>query len=274
MSNDSLYKIKDWIGDQQKRGRLTFPFEEVRKKFPKLSDQGVKNALNRLVTKTEIVPVFKGFYAIIPIGYALRGMLPPELYIDDLMKYLNRTYYISLLNAAVFYGAAHQQPQVFSIITTLPPLRDTTKKGSKIVYISTRKIIPHNWLKSFRTENGDIWVSKPELTAADLITFKNKIGGLNRACTVLYELAETINFEILDKYFFDYAPVSTIQRLGYLLDNRSENKELAKTLFEKSQEFNLKFNKIPLNHGKTTDNCNSDAKWKIIINETIDIDEL
>jgi predicted transcriptional regulator of viral defense system len=274
MSNDLLYKIKDWISDQQKRGRLTFSFQEVREKFPNLSEQGVKNALNRLVSKTKIVPVFKGFYAIIPIGYALRGMLPPELYIDDLMKYLNRTYYISLLNAAVFYGAAHQQPQVFSVITTFPPLRDTTKKGSKIMYVSTRKIIPQNWLKAFRTENGDIWVSTPELTAVDLITFQKEIGGLNRACTVLYELAETINFEILDKNFFDYAPVSTIQRLGYLLENELEQTELAEKLFVKSQEFGLKFTKIPLKHGKTAENSNTNTKWKIIINEIIDIDDL
>jgi hypothetical protein len=75
--------------------------------------------------------VLKGFYAIIPVGYALRGAVPPELYIDDLMKYLNRTYYISLLNAAVFYGAAHQQPQDFSVVISYLTLRDTTKKATK-----------------------------------------------------------------------------------------------------------------------------------------------
>jgi hypothetical protein len=90
MTNDSLYKIKDWINDRQKRGRITFPYQEVVEQFPIITKQGVKNALNRLVKKSEIVPVLKGFYAVIPIGYALRGMIPPELYIDNLMKYLNR----------------------------------------------------------------------------------------------------------------------------------------------------------------------------------------
>lgn len=274
MTNDTLYKIKDWISDQQKRGRITFPFQEVRDKFPNITKQGVKNALTRLVKKTEIVPVFKGFYAIIPISYALRGMLPPELYINDLMKYLNRKYYISLLNAAVFYGAAHQQPQVFSVITSIPPLRDTIKKNSKIVYIATRKTIPQNWIKSFRTENGDIWISTPELTAADLITFQKVIGGLNRACTVLYELAETINFEMLNKTFFDYVPTSTIQRLGYLFENEIEQTDLAEKLFLKSQEFGLKFTKIPLKNGKRIEDCETNKKWKIMINEIIEIDEI
>ena len=274
MTNDSLYKIKDWIADLQKRGRMTFSYQEVVAQFPAITEQGVRNALNRLVKKTEIVPVLKGFYAVIPIGYALRGMVPPELYIDDLMKYLNRQYYISLLNAAVFYGAAHQQPQVFSVTISFPPLRDTTKKGSRIVFIGTRKIIPKKWLKPFRTEYGDIQVSKPELTAADLITFQKEIGGLNRACTVLYELVESINFEQLDNTFFDYVPTSTIQRLGYLLENELEQSDLAEILFVKSQEFSCKFQKTPLKYSKPIEDCETNAKWKIIVNETIEIDEL
>ena len=274
MAADSLYKIRDWIGDQQKRGRITFSFQEVIEHFSLISAQGVKNALNRLVKKTEIVPVLKGFYAVIPIGYVLRGMIPPELYIDDLMKHLKRQYYISLLNAAVFYGAAHQQPQIFSVITSFPSLRDTTKKGSRIVFIATRKTIPQTWLKPFRTEYGDIQVSKPELTAVDLITFQKNIGGLNRACTVLYELAESINFEQLDKVFFDYVPTSTIQRLGYLLENELEQSDLAETLYAKSQEFNCKFQKTPLKYSKPTENCKINTKWKIIINETIEIDDI
>jgi len=274
MVNDSLYKIKDWIDDQQKRGRITFPYQEVVEKFSAITEQGVKNALNRLVKKSEIVPVLKGFYATIPIGYALRGMIPPELYIDDLMKYLNRQYYISLLNAAVFYGAAHQQPQIFSVITSYPPLRDTTKKGSRIIFIATRKAIPQMWLKPFRTEYGDIQVSTPELTAADLITFQKEIGGLNRACTVLYELAESMNFEQLDKDFFNYVPTSTIQRLGYLLENELEQSDLAEILYSKSQKFGCKFQKMPLKYSKPAEDCETNAKWKIIINETIEIDDL
>ena len=274
MAADSLYKIKDWIDDQQKRGRITFSFQEISEHFPTILERGIKNALNRLVKKSEIAPVMKGFYAVIPIGYVLRGMIPPELYIDYLMKHLNRSYYIALLNAAVFYGAAHQQPQTFSVVISYPPLRDTTRKGNRITFTATRKTIPQTWLKPFRTEYGDIQVSKPELTAADLITFQKEVGGLNRACTVLYELAEAIDFEQLDSTFFEYVPTSTIQRLGYLLENELEQPDLAEVLFKKSQEFGCKFQRIPLKQSKQITDCETNAKWKIIINETIEIDEV
>ena len=274
MTNDSLYKIKDWIADQQKRGRITFSYQGVVAQFPAITEQGVRNALNRLVKKTEIVPVFKGFYSVIPVSYALMGIVPSEFYIDDLMKYLNRPYYVCLLNAAVFYGAAHQKPQVSSVTTSLPALRDTTKRNTRIVFISTRKKIPQHWLRTFRGENGDFYVSKPELTAADLITFQKKIGGLNRACTVLSELMEVVRFGKLDKAFFGYVPTSTIQRLGYLLENELEQQNQADILFSKAQAHDCRFQKIPLKNNKPTDHCETNEKWRIIINETIEIDDL
>ena len=274
MKTDPLYKIKNWIDDQQKRGRTTFSYQEIAKNFFAVTEQGVKNALNRLVKKTEIAQVFKGFYSVIPAGYALIGIVPPEFYIDDLMKHLARPYYVGLLSASAFYGSAHQKPQVFSVITSIPALRDTTKKNTRIAFISTRKDIPQKWLTTFRGENGDFYVSKPELTAVDLITFQKEIGGINRACTVLYELMEVVRFGKLDKTFFDYVPTSTIQRLGYLLENELEQPVQAEILYSKAKTHGCRFQKIPLKNNKPTKNCSTDEKWKIIINEKIEIDDL
>ena len=39
------------------------------------------------------------------------------------MKYLNKTYYVGLYSAAMFHGAAHQQPQEFYIISEKPKPR-------------------------------------------------------------------------------------------------------------------------------------------------------
>ncbi|MDR2848388.1 MAG: type IV toxin-antitoxin system AbiEi family antitoxin [Bacteroidales bacterium] len=273
MDKDSLYKIKDWIDDLQKRGRITFSRQEVITNFPLLSEQAVRNALNRLTAKNSIVSVWKGFYVIVSLKYALRQIVPPELYIDDLMQFLNRPYYVGLLNAAAFYGAAHQQPQQTSVISIYPPLRGTTKKDARINFNITRKQIPHGWLKSFKTENGTVQVSSPELTAADLITFQKDVGGLNRISTVLNELAESLDFNKLDNIFFEYIPISTIQRLGYLLEKPLEQEDLANKLYEKFQKFNCKFQKIPLKYSKKTADCETDTKWKIIINEYVEIDE-
>jgi hypothetical protein len=156
----------------------------------------------------------------------------------------------------------------------LPPLRDTNKRNIKIHFIATRKEIPQKWLKQFKTQTGYIQVSTPELTAVDLITFQKEIGGINRACTVLYELMEVVRFGKLDKTFFDYVPTSTIQRLGYLLENELEQPKQADILYLKAKTYGCKFQKIPLKYSKPTEDCKINTKWKIIVNEYIEIDEL
>jgi len=258
----------------QKRGKMTFSSEELKKQFPDKTARAIELALNRLISQKRIVPVLRGFYAIIPAEYAMWAMIPPTMYLDALMTYLKRPYYYALLNAAEFYGAAHQKPQQYSVITALPPLRDTNKRDVKINFVATRKEIPQKWLKPFKTQSGYIQVSMPELTAADLITFQKEIGGLNRACNVLYELMEVVRFGKLDKLFFDYVPTSTIQRLGYLLENDLEQTKQADILYSKAKTYGRKFQKIPLKYGKPTENCKTDTKWKIIVNEYIELDEM
>lgn len=274
MKNSEVRTIEDWVLYRYKRGEATFSRQELVADFSHLSEQTIKNNLNLLIKKGQIFPVFKGFYSVIPISYSLIGIVPPEFYIDDLMKYLNRQYYVCLLNAASHYGAAHQKPQIFSVITSLPTLRDTSKRNVKINFIATRKEIPRKWIISVRGENGDFLISKPELTAADLITFQKEIGGLNRSCTVVCELMESVKFGKLDKCFFDYVPTSTIQRLGYLLENELGQTEQANILFSKARTHNCKFQKLPLKSNKSVENCEINDKWKIIINEEIEIEDL
>jgi len=274
MSKKETYNISNWIIDLQKRGTITFSRDEVEKQFPNSSNYAINFSLNRLAENKNIASVWKGFYVIIPIEYATWGSAPPALYIDYLMQYINRKYYIALLNAAEFYGAAHQRPQQYSVVCEFPSVRDLSKKDTLVHFVVTRKTIPQSWLKSFNTQKGVVIVSKPELTAADLITFQKEIGGLNRACTVLYELMEVVRFGKLDKSFFEYVPTSTIQRLGYLLEKELEQSKQADILYSKAQTHGCKFQKIPLKYSKPTENCETDKKWNVIINEYIEIDDL
>lgn len=80
-----------------------------------------------------------------PPQYASKGILPAAMFIDGLMKSLDRKYYVALLNAAALHGASHQQPQEYFIVTSYPVLRTTNRKGLKINYISTRQL-PHDTL--------------------------------------------------------------------------------------------------------------------------------
>ena len=266
------YTVTNWIEDLQKDGRVCFSLVETMEKFPLHNILVLKNALTRLVVKKKIYSVWKGFYVIVPIEYQSKGIIPEVYYIDWLMKFLGRDYYISLLNAAVFYGAAHQQPQVFTVITTPPSLRSTLKKGTKLNF-NNKAIILKQFTEQRKTPTGFVRVSLPELTATDLLQYEKEIGGINRAATVLNDLTESCDFTKLTKDFFQYVPAPVIQRLGYLLDEVLEYQPQADELFSCIKKYNILFRNTPLKSSKSIANCETNKKWKIIVNEHIEIDE-
>jgi len=230
MMNNS--KISNWINEQQSIGNYSFSLNYLRSSMPNKTDNSIKLALSRLVEKNKIISIYKGFYIIIPPSYANLGILPPVLFLDDLMHYIRRPYYISLLSAAALHGSAHQQPQSFFVCTNLPSMRNTVKKGIQIKYVSKRSF-PESHILKKKTESGYVNVSDPILTALDLVNYHKVIGGYNRAATIICELAEEIDGNSIDSHIFQLAPKSDIQRLGYLLEFVCNELELANLLFQK-----------------------------------------
>jgi predicted transcriptional regulator of viral defense system len=265
--------IKEWINQLQQNGKLYFSIEQVAEAFPRLQPTGIRSALSRLSAKSHIVSVWKGFYVIVPISYLSKGILPPVLYIDHLMKHLQRPYYVGLLNAAAFYGAALQQPQRFSVVVQHPTLRDNKKKDNHMQFIARRNFPTDDLLEMRKTQTGYVQISTALLTAADIVQYEKKVGGLNRACTVLNDLTESLDFTKTPDGFFDMVSTATIQRLGYLLERVLDSTDLANQLYEKAMRANCNFQSIPLKTGKAMEAHIQDKKWKIVINTEIEMDE-
>jgi predicted transcriptional regulator of viral defense system len=263
--------INDWVENLASKGRHSFSLNEVRNAFANDTEAAIKLKLTRLVRKKKIISIHKGYYLIITSQYASRGVLPPALFINGLMKFLERPYYVGLLNAAAFHGAAHQQPQEYFVVTNFPALRPTIKKGIKINYIS-KKEVHELYLEKRKTETGSITISNPALTAIDLVQFDKRVGGLDRTATVLNELAEAIKPEQITERFLREVPVAAIQRLGFLLEVILK-KDIGKHLYEVSQKAGLDFFRIPLKTSAVKKGYPSDERWKVIVNTEIEIDE-
>lgn len=267
-----IKSLSDWVESREMLGYYTFTKEDVEKRFPSFSRDYMKTCLSRLSARGKIISPWRNFYVIMPVEYALMGTIPPVFYIDALMAYLGRKYYVSMLNAAAFYGAAHQRVQTFSVMAELPYLRDTSKNRTPILFFSKKKI-NEEFVRKHKTQTGYINVSSPELTAIDLIENEKSAGGLNRVCSVLDDLADSMDFESLEVSFFELASAPAYQRLGFILENVLGRKNLADDLCSKMKLAGLKTRKVPFKTGKPADACASDNKWKIIINQKIEIDE-
>lgn len=264
-------RLIDWIDQLASKGKTSFSIEELRAAFPENSEISINRSINRLFKKNKIISISNGYYLIISSQYASRGILPPTIFLDGLMKYYKRPYYLALLNAAVFHGASHQQPQEFFVVTEFPQMRVTNKKGIKISYIS-RKTVPEQYTENRKTETGYIKISSPILTATDLIQFQKRVGGLSRVATVLEELADEIKPESITKEFVKEIPLVTLQRLGYILDKILNKDTIAEKLYNTCLQAELKFNRKPLSESGEKKGFPFDEKWKVIINTEVESD--
>ena len=210
--NDRLsINISEWVENLEKKGRNSFSLIQLEAELPNYSGIAIKSALKRLSKKGKIVSLHKGFYLIISAQYANRGILPAALFMDNFMKYLHRPYYVGLLSAAALYGAAHQQPQEYFVMTDFPVLRPSHKKGLKVNFIS-KKTIEKRLLKDRKTESGYLKVSSPVLTASDLVQFEKRSGGITRVATVLNELVEGMDPKEFDTVFFKTTPTTAVPK--------------------------------------------------------------
>ena len=272
--NRSAMTIREWINDRLIHGKPCFSVEDVRIAFPNIIENTMRRELTRLVSNQIIITVYRGFYVIVPPHYALNLKIPAYFYIDQLMAYLGKPYYLSLLTAGVLWGAAHQRPQRTSVTTIPPRARTTTTRNDDLLW-TYRPVIPVNFLKRKNSETGTILYSNAELTAIDLVQYEHLIGGLSRAATVLSELMENTDFSnILNSGLIAFTTVPTIQRLGFILDVILEETKHADILYDQLIQYAPKFTHQFLSRRQVQVKLDFNKRWKIYVNTRVEPDDI
>lgn len=268
---DTHYEYLDaYLDELRSRGRYTFEADEVIRKF-NLSDNAFKKTTQRLLQQNRISRVRKEFYLIIPPEFSARQTLPLGYFVNDLMKFLGRDYYVGLLTAAMFHGAAHQQPQRQFIVAGPPSLRPIKNSRQSIVFC-LKKEWSREDVSLQKTDAGYFNISNPALTAFDLVFYSDRIGGINRASTVLAELRLELKSTMLAKTARAFPQTTTLQRLGYIMDNVLNETALADDLYRVLEDRN--YYPAALNPGADSENQKTPNRWKIIPNKMVELDDL
>ena len=190
------------------------------------------------------------------------------MFISDLMKHLNLPYYVAFLSAAQYYGAAHQKPQRFQVITSKnrPPIHCGR---IFIEFIANKKaaLMP---TQKFNTYTGTIAVATPETLAFYLVSMPQHAAGINNVATILTELAENIDMNRFIELTKINKEIFWIQRLGYLLESLGFNK-LANGIIKILS--NKKTHWVRLVSHATYKPRSQNKKWKIIVNTQLEPDE-
>lgn len=262
---DAKAHIFNWIEGLPADGRYTFTRRDA-EEASMASFVAVQSALRRLKQRGHIVSPRRGFYVIVPPELREAGSPPASWFIEDLMRFCGCDYYVGLLSAAALYGAAHQQPMVFQVLTD--KLSARMKAGRITIQTRRSRAVGRSPIQRVKTETGTMAVSTPEATALDLVRFPHTSGHLNNITTVLVELAEQMDpVRLVEAAELGRLPDA--QRLGYLLDLLQEARlagPLAEWLAARRTTI------VALRTDKPIDDNKTDPRWRVIPNEAVEPD--
>jgi predicted transcriptional regulator of viral defense system len=247
--------VEELLGE----GKYTFTREEAEVRLQR-SRAATYMALHRLAKAGWLVMPRSGFYVIVDPQHRAAGTLPPEWFVDQLMKHMNRPYYVGLLSAAQLYGAAHHRPQEFQVVIPQRSVR-TVRAGNVLIRFFGKGVYDCSRIQDAKTPTGFMKVATPETTAWDLVRYSKVAGGLDNVITVLSELAETLDAKGLRDVVKRHGDVVVAQRLGYLLD-RVRPRNLTKGLADWIGDAPFR----PLDPGAPIDGATESRKWRLVVN--------
>lgn len=262
--NKNSKSIADYVDELQQKGRYSFTKAEGKKAVGE-SDAALKLSLWRLAKKKRIALIREGFYVIVPLEYASSRVLPPEWFIDDLMKFIRQPYYVGLLSAAAIHGAAHQQPQEFHVV--IPQALREIKRGSLQIRFFKKASLKSSPTEHSKTPTGYMMVSNPAVTAIDLVAYASRVGGLDRVFTVLQELREKITPDMLLQAAKREKNIAYVQRLGWLLARSAQNGPVEKLAVWLKEQ---KPRETPLDPSLPRQGFSRDPQWKVIVNTEVE----
>lgn len=211
-----LTMFSEYIQQLRASGRRHFTSEEIRAEL-QISDSSARSGLYRLKRDKKILSPVNGLYVIVPPEYQSYGSIPAEELVPIIMKYLQSDYYVGLLSAGLFYGATHQKPARFQIITN-KRIKHSLEFGDVVIELVYKNSLQGLPTQDFVVSTGYLKVSTPELLAIDLFKYSKRAGGISHIATVLSELASSIDENKLIALAEELEEICQIQRLGFMLE--------------------------------------------------------
>jgi predicted transcriptional regulator of viral defense system len=256
---------RDFIDGLMASGRYSFSSSDAKDAL-KSSPDAVKRALARLAKQGFIASPARGFYVIVPPEYRSLGCLPADQFIPDLMAGRHQAYYVGVLSAAQYHGAAHHRPQEFQVMLERP--HRSIACGKVRVNFFVKSNLSKTPTQEFNTPRGKILASTPEATALDLVGYQENAGGIDNVATILSELAVKLEPRKL-AIAAQGIPMPWAQRLGYLLSHlgHASKAGLLKELVKNESP-----QVVPLLPGMRGNDIAKDEDWRLNVNTTVEAD--
>lgn len=270
-----MQKLSHFLDKCLSEGRACFTQDEAIKAL-NTKVTAFRAAAGRLIRQQRLVNVGRGFYLIIRPEDRLTGAPDPIGWIDPFMNHLGLDYRVSLLRAAAHHGAAHQAAMVFQVIVP-KQLGDLSVGQHRLSFIYQHPgqfahVNQTGGIVLIKSDAGFAKASGIELLLLDCMRYYHQAGGLNAVAQIVKDLgsqAKITKLAILAHHYEN----ACVRRLGYLL-GRFGHLRQAKALLpavKRAKSFVLldpSVKSLP----PFDDNDYPDERWKLTINEIVEID--
>lgn len=221
MATPKRLNVPDWL---LSHGRTSASTSEIAR-ILEIPEERVRARLRNSIKRNQMFSPARGLWVPIPPEYRNWGATPALEFLDSMMTYLERDYYVGWLSAAEILGASHQRPQVTQVAVSSQ--LSNLSIGRSQIRFRTRENISELPRFKHQVPSGYVWVSSPELTALDLADATLMGGGLNNIATVLAELSKDnqLDGERLASIAINYS-TTAVSRLGYILQVLDSNVDL------------------------------------------------
>ncbi|MBF0105776.1 MAG: hypothetical protein HQM16_10675 [Deltaproteobacteria bacterium] len=228
----------------------------------------VVKILSTLRKKNKILLLSKGLYAFFPPAEKKFGFNVARV-LDPIMKHWQIPYYVGLLSAADYYGAAHYKPQILQVII---PKKICFRKA-KVLGISfhVQKIFPKTGLIRVKTPDGYVFYPTPALLVLDLLAYEKVSGGIDTITLVIKEIMGHFKDKDLQKVALKYPVVAAVQKLGYILERVGAKSSLLielQDVLKRRGASVIKLSSVLPKKGRF------DPRWKIIKNTELEINDI
>ncbi len=268
-----MKRFSNYLTEIRKRGQRSFTLDQAMKDL-NLKRDNILTSVYRAKKRGDIISPASGLYVIVPPEHQVCGCIPAEELTPIFMNYMKADYYVALLSAAAYYGAAHQKSASFQIISN-KRFAKPLNFGQIHLECIYKKSITDLPMSNITVDTGYLKVSTPEVTAMDLLRYPSRSGGLNHIATVLSELIESVDPEKLLILVQLSGEKAWIQRLGYILEQiETMDDKLTKTTATKLECYLAMHRKryVPLASEMPIEGYKRNEKWHIIENTTIESD--
>lgn len=206
----------EYLDTLRMSGKRHFTFQGIIHDL-QISENSAKCGLYRLKKANKIITPLKGLYVIVPPEHRPYGSIPAEDLVPIIMKHLNADYYVGLLSAGLFFGATHQKPARFQVISS-ERIKHSLEFGDVVIELIYKNSLDGLPTKDFVVSTGYLKVATPELITIDLFKYYKRSGGISHIATVLSELTPYIDATKLINLAEKLGEICQIQRLGFMLE--------------------------------------------------------